>query len=359
MRFLDTLLQKQLVGLDIGISGIKAVEISREKTPRILAYNRVPLPWDTISVEGEVKQRDILVQALKKLFSVGCFSSKKVAVSAFGRSIITKRISVPVMTEDELDHQLYWEAEQYIPFNVNEVNLDFAILGTNTQTLAQEPKMDVLLVAAKKEFIKFLQALMKDAGLVPVLIDNQAFALGNAFSFNYSGWAKTQGCNTSVLIDFGAGSTKVSVVEAGNTTFSRDVQACGSKCTELISQRLGTSMEEAEQAKILAPLSEPLLESVIRDYSQNLADEINRTIDFFLSQSTDHSIDAVFVCGGGASLLGLHEALQEKMPAPIYPLNPIKHIIGTGSKINAHAIQELSALGAVATGLSLRKEGDA
>lgn len=357
MPFLDSLFKKQLVGLDIGISGIKAIEISADKTPRLLAYNRIPLNWDTISLEGEVKDRNALIQALKHLFAVGNFSSKNVAVGAFGRSIITKRITVPTMSQEELDHQLYWEAEQYIPFNTDEVNLDFAILGPNTSTLSQEPKMDVLLVAAKKDFIKFLQALVKEAGLHPVVIDTQSFALGNVFEFNYHSWLKEQGCSTSVLIDFGAGSTKVSVVEGQQTTFNREVQLCGTRCTEIIMEKLGVSLADAERLKI-EKASEPTIKPILLEFGNLLVDEVLKTIDFFLSQATQQSIDAIFTCGGAVNLFGLDQILKDKLPAPVQMLNPLKHIIGTGHKVNQIAIKEIAYLGSVAAGLSLRKQGD-
>lgn len=358
MRVLDILLKKQLVGLDIGISGIKAIEISREKTPRLLAYNRVPLPWDTISLDGEVKNRETLVLAIKKLFDVGNFSSKNVAVSAFGRAIITKRITVPVMTEEELDHQLYWEAEQYIPFNINEVNLDFAILGPNSGTLAQEPKMDVLLVAAKKEFVQFLKLLLRDAGLNPVIVDSQAFALANTFEFNYESQLREQGGTTNVLVDFGAGSTKITVMEGTKTTFSRDIQFCGTRCSEVLMEQCGVSLEEAEKLKILTP-GDSNVEPILIQYGQSMVDEVSRSIDFFLSQSMDNSIDSIFVCGGGAKLWGLMETLNDKMPAPVSYLNPFKHIVGGGNDLNRVLLEEASLLGSVATGLSLRKLGDA
>jgi type IV pilus assembly protein PilM len=125
MGLMSSFFERQLVGLDIGVSGIKAVEIAGKKTPRLVAYNRLPLPWETISSDGEIRQRETVIAALKKLFTIRAFTTKKVAVGASGNAIITKKISVPRMTAAELNHQLYWEAEQYIPFNINEVNLDF------------------------------------------------------------------------------------------------------------------------------------------------------------------------------------------------------------------------------------------
>ena len=357
MQFLDVILKKQLVGVDIGVSGIKALEVSQTKVPQLIAYNRIPLPWEAISLEGEVRNRAVVVDALKRLFAVGSFSSKNVAVGAFGRSIMSKRITVPVMTEEELEHQLYWEAEQYIPFNASEVNLDFAILGPASHTLAQEPKMDVLLVAAKKEFIESLKSMVREAGLEPVIIDTQAFALGNAFEHNYASWIKEQGAHCCALVDFGAGSTKISIVEGTRTSFHRDIQPSGSRCSEFLADRLGVTVEEAEQIKI-SQGTKPQVRNILTDYAHSLADEISRTLDFFLSQSHDNSIDAIFYCGGAVQMEGIMEVLTKKMPAPLYPLNPIKHVIGSGQGINRTALDEVTVLGTVATGLSLRKWGD-
>lgn len=358
MSFLDNILKKQVIGLDIGISGIKALELSTEKTPKVLAYNRIPLPWDTISTDGEVKDHHAVVAALKALFEVGNFSSKNVAVSAFGRSIISKRVTVPSMTEEELEHQLYFEAEQYIPFNADEVNLDFAILGPNTQRLENQPQMDILLVAAKKDAISYLKKLVTESGLNPVLIDTQAFAVSNIFEYNYESWRQQHGSHSLAIIDFGAGSTKITILEGTQTAFSRDIQYCGTGCSQEIAERLGVTLQEAETLKISNP-DDPSVSPIISDYSLALVDEISRSLDFFMSQSNDASIDAVFVCGGGILLKGLKDLLIEKMPSPVEALNPLKHIVGSGQKINEKILDEMCCLGAIAAGLSLRKSGDA
>lgn len=357
MSFLDNILKKQVIGLDIGVSGIKAIELSSEKTPRLVAYNRIPLDWETISADGEVKDRQALVIALKSLFEMGSFTSKKVAVSALGRSIISKRITVPLMSAEELDHQLYFEAEQYIPFNTDEVNLDFVILGPNTQRLESQPQMDVLLVAAKKDAIESLKGLIKESGLNPVLIDTQAFSLSNIFEHNYGVWAKKQGCSCCALIDFGAGSTKITIIEGGQTSFSRDIQNCGTKCSEELSEKLGVTFLEAENLKIQNP-DDPAVGPLLLEYAQSTADEITRTFDYFMSQSIESSIDSIFVCGGGSLLKGLIETLKVTMPAPVEKLNPLKHVVGAGQKISEQILDEMICLGSVAAGLSLRKQGD-
>jgi len=357
MDFISLLFRRQLVGLDIGVSGIKAVELSTKNKPRLLAYNRIPLPWDTISTEGEIRQRTVLVTALKKLFESRQFSTKNVAVGGTGNSIITKKITVPRMTKDELNHQLYWEAEQYIPFNVDEVNVDYAIIGPNNQVQSGTPMMDVLLVAAKKEYIQTLSSIVEEAGLSPQVIDAQPFALGNAFEFNYGHTLSGVG-NSVVLIDFGAGTTKLSVVEGDKTTFTRELRQSGIACTAMLSERLGIPLDQAERIKIAEGTTSPIKE-ILSEYVHILTEEISRTLDFFSSQSPDRTIEGIYICGGASRTEGLVKTLEARVSVPVHPLNPVQNIAGSGQKMNAQAIRELSYLGAVAIGLALRVAGDA
>lgn len=360
MGLFSSLFERQLVGLDIGVSGIKAVELQGRDRPRLVAYNRMPLPWETITPDGEFKNRGLVVDALKKLFELKSFTTKRVALGASGNAIMTKKISVQRQSEKELREQLYWEAEQYVPFNINEVNVDFAIIGNSTATNAEAkgPMMDVLLVAAKKDYIQNLTAIAEEAGLEPTVVDNQSFALGNAFEFNYNHLVDTSpGGATSVIIDFGAGSTKVTIVEGDKTTFTRDLRQSGIACTMMLAERLGVDPIEAERMKIEEAASDDV-DAVVGEFNSGLADEIGRTLDFAVSQSPDHTIQAIYVCGGASRSRGLLDALEEKMPAPIKALNPVQNISGSGKKMNAQAIRELSFLGAVAIGLALRTVGD-
>ena len=359
MGLFSSLFSEQLIGLDIGVSGIKAVELARGKTPKLVAYNRIPLPEGVISPEGEFLERDTVLLALKKLFSFKGFSTRQVAVGAAGNAIITKKISVPRMTAEELNHQLYWEAEQYIPFNIADVNLDFAILGTSAASDGGAPKMDVLLVAAKKDYVAALTSLVEEADLEPSVIDNQAFALGNSFEFNYSHvLGKSPQGALSIILDFGAGSTKISAVEGDKTTFTRELRQSGLSCTQRIAEHLGCGFEDAEKAKIMQ-FADPQIRGVISEFNQGLVEEITRTLDFVVGQTVGSSIQGIFACGGASRTAGLIKLLAEKVTAPVGPLNPIQNIAGTGRKMNAQAIRELSYLGAVAIGLSLRTTGDA
>jgi type IV pilus assembly protein PilM len=358
MDLLSLLFQRQLVGLDLGVSGIKAVELTGKKNPRLLAYNRVPLPRGTILPDGEIRDRDLVVAALKKLFEFKQFTTKRVAVGASGNSVMTKKISVPKMGREELSQQLYWEAEQYIPFNISEVNLDFAILGPTSQTQSGTPMLDVMLVAAKKDYIGQLTSIIEEAGLKAEVIDNQSFALGNAFEFNYGHIIDSIPGATNVIIDFGAGSTKLSVVEGDKTTFTRELRQCGSACTQMLSERLGIAFDQAEKLKI-SESSSPAIRTIIGEFSHSLGEEISRTLDFWSSQSPDRTVQGVYICGGASKTEGLVAVLEGKLPAPVQALNPIQNIVGSGKKMNAQAIRELSFLGAVAIGLSIRSAGDA
>lgn len=358
MGFLQSLFSETLVGLDLGVSGIKAVELSGRKNPRLIAYNRVPLPWDAISREGEIKRRDYVVQALKKMFALKNFTTKKVALGAFGNSIIAKKISVPKMTPSELEHQLYWEAEQYIPFDINEVNLDFAVLGPSRHSSTEGPLMDVLLVAAKKDYIQSLRSVVEEAGLEVEVIDNQSFALGNSFEFNYGYNAQGEGENqVNVIVDCGAGSTKLSVVEGDKTTYIRELRQSGIGCSQGISERLSVSLAEAEKLKITSPGDEAV-EPIIEEFVVQLSEEIARSLDYFLSQNTDLSIQSLYLCGGGSRLPGLVDKLKTRLNTGVEYLNPIRNISGSGKEMNSEAVRELKYIGAVAIGLSLRRSGD-
>ena len=345
-----------LVGLDIGVSGIKAVELSSGKARRLMAYNRIPLPWNAVSPDGEIKNRETVIQALRTLFDTKEFTTRRVATAGFGTAIITKKIQVDRMKMEELREQMYWEAEQYIPFDPNDVNMDFAILGDSSVTSASN-KMDILLVAAKRDYIESLNGILTEAGLEPAAIDTQPFAMGNAFEFNYSHLVDLKaGGSLCVLVDFGAGSTKVSVFEGDKTTFNRELRQCGHSCSQMISEKLGISLEEAEKLKITDYETEKVA-PILEEHVAGLVEEVSRTIDFCLTQTADGALDGVFISGGAARTYGLMQALSQKLTAPVKPLNPVQNIAGSGKRMNAQAIQEMMHLGTVAIGLALRAGG--
>jgi type IV pilus assembly protein PilM len=360
MDFIQSIFSKTVVGLDIGVSGIKAVQLSLGKTVSLLAYNRIALPWDSITSDGVIKNDEALITALKKLFSGKTFSSQKVSIGVFGNSILSKPIHMPQMDRKAIQEQIYWEAEQYIPFNIEECSLDFAIVGNTVQQVESgaQSSVEILLVAAKKDYIEAVSGVIERAGLSPVVIDYQAFALGNCFEFNYGVETSQLGVGeTDVIIDFGAGSTKLSFVEKENTVFTTKIAPCGSGCTQAISERIGEGFEQAEAIKLSEPDS-PLVTPIIRDYNAHWVTELQKNIDVFFSQSGERTLRKIFYCGGASRTLGLIESLQDRYPEQTELLNPLKNVVAPKSKNNFRLIDDLTCLGSVAVGLALRKPGD-
>ncbi|MBY0370775.1 pilus assembly protein PilM, partial [bacterium] len=282
-------------------------------------------------------------------------STRRIATAGFGNSIITKKIQIDQMKPEELQEQIYWEAEQYIPFDVNDVNLDFAILGNTPGTSVG--KMDVLLVAAKKDYIQSLNDLFAEANLEVHAIDTQAFALGNAFEYNYSHLVNTETAKqVCVLVDFGAGSTKISLFESDKTLFNRELRQCGLSCSQMLAERLGVSLAEAEKLKIERS-DDPAVAPLMDEFVSSLTEEVSRTIDFSLTQSADMAVDGVFVCGGAARTRGLVKSLESRLSAPVKRMNPIQFISGSGKKMSSAVVTEITQLGSLAVGLALRGGG--
>ncbi|NBY20878.1 type IV pilus assembly protein PilM [bacterium] len=360
MDFLNSIFQKTLVGLDIGVSGIKAVELGFGKKTSLISYNRISLPWDSVTPEGTIKDDAAVVSALKKLFSAKSFSTRDVSVGLFGNSVLTKPISMPTMSRKDMEEQIYWEAEQYIPFNVEECSIDFAVVGNTVQKVVAgaESSVEVLLVAVKNDYIQSFTSVIERAGLRPTIIDYQAFALGNSFEFNYSReLAELNPGETDLIVDFGAGSTKLSFVSKENTVFTTKVPACGSGYSQLISERLGESFEQGEVLKLAEPES-PLVSPIIQDYNAYLASEIQKNTDVYFSQSGDRSLRKIFYCGGASKTPGLISLLSERYPEQVENLDPLKNLFVNRTKSNQRMLDDFSCLGTVALGLALRKSGD-
>lgn len=360
MDFLKSIFPKTLVGLDIGVSGIKAVELGFGKRTSLIGYNRISIPWESVSPEGTIKDDGAVVSALEKLFLSKSFSTREVSVGLFGNSVLSKPISMPTMSHKDMEEQIYWEAEQYIPFNIEECSIDFAVVGNTVQQVVAgaESSVQVLLVAVKNDYIQSFSSVIERAGLKPKVIDYQAFALGNAFEFSYQDELKELNSGeTDLVVDFGAGSTKLSFVEKENTVFTTKLSACGSGYSQLISERLGEGFEQGEAIKLAEPES-PLVSPIIQDYNAYLVSEIQKNTDVFFSQSGDRVLRKIFFCGGASRTPGLIPLLNEKYPEQVEPLNPLKNLVVNRSESNRRMLDDFSCLGTVALGLALRKPGD-
>jgi type IV pilus assembly protein PilM len=346
---------KAVVGLDIGSSAVKAVELKPAgKGFRVGAFAIEPVPPDSI-VDGAIIDGGAVADAIRRLFERKAFKTKEVAASLSGNAVIVKKISLPVMTEAELGESIYWEAEQYIPFDIQDVNLDYQILDPGTGP-DSKGTMDVLLVAAKKEKIADYTNVISQAGRVPVVVDVDAFALQNAYEVNYG----PQPGAIVVLLNAGASAININILSGDQSLFTRDISIGGNAYTEAVQKELGLPFDRAEQAK--KGHSETVafdeVRPVLHAMTENVLLEIQKTFDFFKATAASDRIDRILLSGGACAVDGFAQALEERFKAPVEMFDPFKKIAFDAPKLGVAQAEQVVPTAAVAVGLALRKAGD-
>ena len=347
---------KSVVGLDIGSSAVKAVELKPAgKGFKVAAYGAEPLPPDSI-VDGAIIDSTAVADAIRRLFeTTKAFKSKEVCASLSGNAVIVKKITLPVMTETELDESIYWEAEQYIPFDIQDVNLDYQILDPGTGPEARG-SMDVLLVAAKKEKIGDYTSVIAQAGKTPVVVDVDAFALQNAYEVNYG----LEANRVVVLLNAGASAININILHGDQSVFTRDISMGGNAYTEAVQKELDLPFESAEQLKKGIPVDGATFEEaqpVLRAITENVLLEIQKTFDFFKATASSDQIHRIMLSGGASRVDGFREMLQERFSTPVEDFDPFKAVSWDARKMGAEAA-DLAPTAAVAVGLALRRVGD-
>jgi type IV pilus assembly protein PilM len=345
---------KSLVGLDIGSSAVKAVELKPAgRTYRVAAYGSEPLPPDSI-VDGAIIDGAAVADAIRRLFESRSIRTRDVAASLSGNAVIVKKITLPAMTEAELAESIYWEAEQYIPFDIQDVNLDYQVLETGEKNGAGS--MEVLLVAAKKEKIADYTGVIAQAGRTAVVVDVDAFALQNAYEANYG----IEPGSVVVLLNAGAGATNINILSGDQSVFTRDVSIGGNAYTEALQRELNLPLESADQLKRGAAVDGASFEDarpVLRAVSENVLLEIQKTFDFFKATAASDRIDRIMVSGGASRAEGFTEMLTERFEAPVEHFDPFKRITFDSRKLGG-VPADVAATAAVAVGLALRRAGD-
>jgi type IV pilus assembly protein PilM len=346
---------KSIIGLDIGSSSVKAVEIAtkgKSKDFELTHLGVAPLPPEAI-VQGAFLNSSAIVDAIREAVEKAKIKTKQVAAAVSGHSVIVKRVSLPAMTREELDEQIRWEAEQYIPFDVNEVNLDFQILDDE----GGEGQMDVLLVAAKKDLIDDYVQVIGEAGLTPAVVDVAAFAVENTYEANYD----AEGDQVVALVNIGAQVVNINVIANGIPTFTRDITTAGNQYTEEIQKALSISFEEAERIKLGGRREEDSQEVVPQEVEhamQTVTDtvigEIGRSLDFYGATSAESRIEKVYLAGGSAKVAGFKEAFQERTGHDVEILNPLNRMVPS-SKFEPEFLDEMAPALGVGVGLALRR----
>lgn len=345
---------KGILGLDIGTSAIKIVELEQTKKGYLLKnFGMSFLPKETI-VNGVLKNASALISALTSLTSNLKTKTKYVTTAVSGHPVIIKKINIPAMTEEKLSESIQWEAEQYIPFDLEEVNIDFQILGINE---ANPDQMDVLLVAAKKSLINEYEEVISEAGLEAVIVDIDSFALENAYEVNYP----DEKAPVVALVDMGAGIININVVKEGKSTFSRDVFMGGNKLSEEIQKQLGVSEEEAEMLKMggeLEHVDYEQLKKITQDVSLALAVEIQRSLDLHAASTTDEEVKKIYLTGGTSRLPRIKDLIADRVGVPVEYFDPFRQIKYNEANFDPEYIKEISPVAVVGIGLALRKLED-
>ncbi|HEX5473262.1 MAG TPA: type IV pilus assembly protein PilM [Vicinamibacterales bacterium] len=346
---------KTLVGLDIGSSAVKAVELKAAgKSFKVMNLGSEPVPPDSI-VDGAIIDGAAVAEAIRRLFDGRAIKTKEVVASLSGNAVIVKKITLPMMTEAELGESIYWEAEQYIPFDIQDVNLDYQILDKGDA--AGKGTMDVLLVAAKKEKIADYTGVIAQAGRSAVVVDVDAFALQNAYEANYG----IDPAAVVVLLNAGASATNINILHGDQSVFTRDISIGGNAYTEALQKELNLPFEGADQLKRGQPVEGVSYDDarpVLRAVTDNVMLEIQKTFDFFKATAASDRIDRIVLSGGASRAEGFTETLAERFGAPVEPFDPFKRIAFDHAKLQTAAPGEVAPTIAVAMGLALRRMGD-
>jgi type IV pilus assembly protein PilM len=295
-----------------------------------------------------------VISAIQQIFTENQIKTKDVAVAVSGHSVIVKKIKVNRMKHEELEEQIPFEAEQYVPYAIDDVNLDFQVLAS---TAPESTEMDVLLVAVKKDIINDYLSIISTAGLKAVVVDVDAFALQNAFEIAY----ETERDQVVGLVNLGAAVMNINILQGGISEFTRDSALGGNRYTESIQKMLGLSYEQAESLKLGGQVDGRSFEDArpaVDMVNSELAGEIRRSFDFFRSSSHSDTIHRVVLSDGCARLPGLVGYLSENLEMPCEVANPLQHVKADPKKFDPEYLEVIAPQLAVSVGLALRQAGD-
>jgi type IV pilus assembly protein PilM len=339
--------RKSLVGLDIGSSSVKAVELKLTKQGyELVSFGLEPLAQDTV-VDGAIMDAPAVAERITAIFESQNIKSKDVATSVSGHSVIVKRVPMPVMTEDELYDRIQAEASQHIPFDIADVNLSYQLLET------VDSQMDVLLVAVKKDKILNHTNVLAQAGKTPEVVDIDAFALQNCFEVNY----EPDPGQVVALLNIGASVMNINIIRGWIPLFTRDVSVGGNQYTDALQKELDLGFDDAEWLKMGGTrpgVTEEQRASILRSVSDILILEIQKTFDFFRATASGENIRRIVVAGGTARVPGLLDLLREEFAVPVEELYPFRKVaINPGRHDESH-LREIAPRLAIAVGLALR-----
>jgi type IV pilus assembly protein PilM len=348
--------KKGLVGLDIGSSAVKAVELKAGGKGgdeyQLVNIGLEALPPEAI-VDGAIMDSGAVIDAIQRLFTGSKIKTPDVATSVSGNAVIVKKISLPQMSAEELAESIHWEAEQYIPFDIQDVALDYEVIDGG----GSGGNMDVLLVAVKKDKISDYTSAISQAGKACAIVDVDVFALQNCYEINYG----IDPGRVIALLNVGASIMNMNIIKGSTSIFNRDIAVGGNKYTDVIQKDLNLSFDQAEALKRgsrvdgAAPENlHPILQAV----SEEIAVEIQKTFDFFRATSSEDRIDRIFLAGGTAKVQGLRDLLADRFEAGVEILNPFNSVTYNPKDFDPDFISEIGPSASIAVGLAARRAGD-
>jgi len=348
--FKRSLGKKNLVGLDIGSSSVKAVELQGKMgSLQLASLGYETLQPDTV-VDGQIMELNDVSNAIAGLFSAHQIKTDRVAAGVSGSSVIVKNIIVPQMSEGELEESIDWHAEEHIPFDIADVSLDYQIVGSGADSL------HVLMAACKRDFIANIKQAIQLAGKQPAVIDVDAFALQNCYEVNY----EPQAHQTVALLNVGAATMNINILKGVRSVFTRDVSVGGNQYTSLLQKELGLTFEQAEAVKRTGKAPEGTdsgeLEAILETVSDMLALEISKTFDFYRATADDSeaAVQKILISGGGSKLRGLTEYLESRFEIPVELFDPFRKIKIDARRFDPDYMRDIVPEMAVAVGLALR-----
>lgn len=341
------------IGLDLGSSYIKTVKLKESKgSYELEIFDIHPLPPELI-VDGSIIDSLRLVDSVKEMVKKTSLKTKDTVISISGHSsVIIKRISLPEMSEEELSESIKFEAEQYVPFDIEDVNLDFQIIGPK-----EEPgQMDVILVAVKKDIINEYIAAVKEAGLTPVIVDIDSFALENMYGINY----QIEPEKNVALLNIGASTINMSILKGGISVFTRDSSLGSNLHTEALRREFNITYENAERLKrgeSIESVSPEDASAVLESASEEIISEIIRSFDYYRSTTVHEDISEVLFSGGCALMKNFTGMIAEKTGIETRVAEPFRNV-RIPKRFDKTYVEEMAPMMAVAVGLALRKQGD-
>ena len=341
---------KSMVGVDIGSSSVKAVELRGKGGDfQLLSLGYEGLQPDSV-VDGQIMELNAVSTAIGNIFNEHKIKTTQVAAGVNGHSVIVKNIVLPQMTEDELQESFAWHAEEHIPFDISDVNLDYHVTGSTPD------EIHVLMAACKRDKVANLKQTIQLAGKQPAVIDVDAFALQNCYELNYD----PQPGHVVALLNIGASTTNINILNGARSVFTRDATFGGNQYTSLLQKELGLTFDQAERVKRGMPLPDDVehreIEPILDTVSDILALEIQKTMDFYRATVEDgeSAVQQILVSGGGSKLKGLVEFLSKRFEIPVEMFDPFRKIRVDSRGFDPEYMREIVPEMAIAVGLALR-----